>query len=254
MIISTGFYYDNEYSGDKNVFKAFTSGGAVTETFLSSTNNSIFKPRNLIKSVVQSTEREPLVIPMALYFDENLDDDNIRAIKKWLYQKDFKELVFEDQPEKVFYAKVDGAVNLSHNAIASGYIEFDFIANSAYSFSRMIELEGQSESIEEYQTLHVYNEGDLITHPKITITMNANEATDIEFYNATTNEQLIIKNTLADEKVMILNEYGEFETSSNLRYVYDDHIGDFISFAEGVNELQIKGEFTYTIEYQNIYL
>lgn len=254
MINSTGFHYNNEYSGHKNVYKIHTSGGLITDSFLGTVTNQSIKLKNNHKSFIQHSESEPIIIPMALFFDDNLDETNIRAIKKWLNQDDFKELVFEDQPEKVYYAKVDGSVNLSHNAIATGYVEFDFLTNSAYSFSRIIELEGESNSVDEYETLYVYNEGDLTTLPKIKIIMNPNEATDIEIYNDTTGEHLLLQNNLIDETIIILNEYEEFETSSSLRYVYDDHQGTFISFAEGVNELRIKGDFSYTIEYQNIYL
>lgn len=254
MIVSTGFHYSDEYSGNKGVIKIRTSGGLLTESLLGSVTNQAVKTKNSIKSYIQDSELEPLVIPMALYFDENLDDTTIRGVKKWLSQDDFQPLIFENQPDKVYYAKIDGSSNLSHNAISSGYVEFDFLTNSAYCFSHKIELEGASDSDTSYTNIFIHNEGDIVSYPTIKIVMNPTVLTDIEIFNDTTGEHLILKNNLANETILILNEYEEFETSSNLRYCYDDHLGSFIRFDEGLNELRIKGIFTYTIEYQNIYL
>lgn len=252
MRTATGFHYNDEYSGNKGVLKIRTSSGLVTESFLGSITNQVVKTKNSIKSYIQDSESEPLVIPMALYFDENLDEGAIRRVKKWLMQDDFKELVFEDQPDKVYFAKIDGESNLTHNAISSGYVEFDFLTNSAYSFSRIMDIEGDSTT--EFKTVYVHNEGDLITQPKITITIDPTTPTDVEIFNETTGENLTLKNNLINETIIIWNEYEEFETSSSLRYCYDDHIGSFISLVEGANELRLKGNFSYLIEYRNIYL
>ena len=254
MIISTGFHYNGEYSGHKNVTKIRTSSGLITDSFLASVDNKVVKTRNSRKSHIQNVERESLVIPMALYFDNNLDDVTIRAIKKWLNQDDFKELIFEDQPNRVYYAKLNGVSDLSHNNISSGYVEFEFLTNSEYVYSPLVELEGESDSATEFTSLLLNNNGDVPVFPKIKIFMNPNNATDIEIYNDTTGEYLLIQNNLVDEIIVVWNEYEEFETSSIIRHVYDDHNGGFISFAEGLNELRIRGIFSYIIEYQDIYL
>lgn len=254
MIVSTGFYYNDEYSGHKNVIKIRTSGGLTSESFLATVTNNVNKPKNSYKSFIQDTELEPLVIPMALYFDENLDEVSIRDIKRWLTQKDFKPLLFEDMPDRVFYAKLDGASNLTHNSISSGYVEFDFLTNSAYSFSQEMELEGDSTSSTEYETILVHNEGDLKIFPRIEIIMNPTSPTDIEIFNDTTGDHFLLKNNLVNETIIIWNEYEELETSSSLRHGYDDHNGGFISLDEGLNELRIKGKFDYKLIYQNIYL
>lgn len=254
MITSKGFYYDNEYSGNKNVIKAITSNGAVTDTFLGTVSNKVVKNKNNIKSFILDSDNEPIVIPMALYFEKGLDDSSIRHVKKWLAQDDFKELVFEDQPDKVYYAKLDGSSVISHNAISEGFVEFDFLTNSAYSFSRPHLMEGESISSSDFELLQIYNDGDLTTFPKITVVIDPLDAADVEIINDSTGERFLLKNNLVNESIVIWNEYDELETSSNLRHGYDDHLGDFISFAEGVNDLRLKGKFKYTIEYQAIYL
>lgn len=251
---SIGFYYNQEYSGNKGVIKIRLGGGLVSESFMGSVTNDIVKLKNSIKSHIQNSELEPLVFPMALYFDENLDETTIRGIKRWLSQDDFKELVFEDDPNKVYYAKLEGTQTLSHNAISSGYLEFDFITNSPYAFSRKIEAEGEVDSTTTYQSLSLYNEGDLTVAPKIQIVIDPVDAEDVEIFNDTTGGHFLLQSNLVNETIIIWNEYEELETSSSLRYGYDDHNGQFITLIEGVNDLRIKGKFKYLIEYQHIYL
>lgn len=254
MIVSIGFHYDNEYSGNKGVIKVRTTGGLTSDSFLADVTNQTVKLRNSYKSHIESIEREPLVIPMALYFDENLDETNIRGVKRWLNQDDYKPLIFEDDPNRVYYAKLDGSSNLTHNSISSGYVEFNFITNSPYAFSPIVEIEGESVSATTFESISIHNSGDKITYPRIELRMPSTSPTDVEIFNDTTGEHLQIKNNKTNEIIIIWNEYEEFETSSSLRHVYDDHIGSFISLAEDVNDLRIRGKCTYLIEYQNVLL
>lgn len=251
---STGFYYDNEYSGNKGVIKIRRGGGLVSESLMGSVTNDIIKVKNSYKSYIQQSELEPLTFSMALYFDENLDETTIRGVKRWLAKGDFKELIFEDDPNKVYYAKAEGSFTLTHNAVSSGFLEFEFITNSAYAFSRKIEVEDTINSLTNYQAIYLHNEGDITTLPKIKIVIDPVDAKDVDIFNATTGERFLLQNNLINETIIIWNEYEELETSSNLRYRYDDHNGQFISLIEGANELRFKGKFKYILEYQNIYL
>lgn len=254
MNISTGFYYDGEYSGNKGVIKISRGGGLASESFMATPLNDIIKVKNNNKSYIQKTELEPLTLPMALYFDEKLDETTIRNVKRWLAQDDFKELVFEEEPNKLYYAKTEGSYTLSHNSISSGYLEFEFITNSAYAFSRKIEVEDEVNTTTTFQELSLLNEGDFSVAPRIQIVIDPVTATDVEIFNDTTGEHFLLQNNLVNETIIIWSEYEELETSSNLRHRYDDHNGQFITLAEYDNHLRFKGKFKYLIEYQNIYL
>jgi len=252
MIVSTGFAFNDEHSESKYVTKIRIQGGLIQDSFLANRSVDAVRLRNSYKTQLRTIEREPLVIPMALYFDENLTEENIRIVKRWLDTDDYKSLRFDEDPGRIYYAIVDGASTLSHNAISSGYVEFDMLTNSPYSFSDIIEVEGSSTSTQERE-IRLHNDGDLEVSPKIEVVMNSKLAGTINITNETIGQHLVIENNLANETVTILNEYEEIHTTSTLQNKYSNHNGAFISLTPGENVLKFKGMYTFKLSFQSIY-
>lgn len=249
MIYSLDFYYDGLYSEDMGVRLVNIDSGLQSDSFLAPTNVDYVKLRNNYKSIIKEVVKEPLVFPMALFFEENLDRDQIELIKNWLNKDDFKPLIFEQDLNRVYFATIDGESNLTHNSISSGYLEFNFLTNSPYSFSPPVEIEGVSTELES--EIIVYNSSSIDTLPTITIKMNSN--TDIQITNKDTGELLSIKSNFQDEVIEISCEYEEVESDIENRYRYDDHNDVFIRFKEGRNRLAFEGDFDYTIDYRLVY-
>ena len=252
MITSTSFYYDGIYSEDMGVIKVRVGGGLVTDSFLSPVSVNQVKLKNSNKARIQTIDREPLTIPMALFFDENLSEESIRRVKNWLSKEDYRELRFENEPEKVYYAVLSGTSELTHNAVASGYVQLELLTNSSYSFSNVFTIEGISNET-DFSYVSIHNYGDEIAPTDIAVTMINNSTSDIEIYNETTQENLKLVGNLANEEIVFMGEYEEIHTSSNLRHRYNDHNGVFISLQVGENRLRVKGDFKYKIEAQFIY-
>lgn len=252
MINSTGFSYRDIHSDSKFVYKVQLAGGLIQESFLADKNVETVKLRDSNKSSIRSVMREPKVIPMALFFEENLTEENAREVKRWLETDNFHPLRFDSNPSKIYYAQLNGAVNLSHNAISSGYIELEMLTNSPYSFSDYTEISGESKSASAETRIVLNNDGDIPTAPEIEVIMSSSP-TNIEIFNETTGQKTIIGNNLSNETITIYNEYEEIHTSSSLVHKYDAHNGVFIHLIPGDNVIKLKGVYRYKMKFQPIY-
>ncbi|MDW0112152.1 hypothetical protein QT711_03075 [Sporosarcina saromensis] len=247
MITETSFSYDGLHSDNFGVIKVRVEGGLVTDTFLSTSNVNYSLPRNRRKARIESIEREPLVIPMALYFDENLDDTTIRRVKNWLSKDNYKKLIIGN---KVYYAILSDETPITHNAISSGYIKCNMLTNSPYTFSETIEIEGISNSLSPTSLL-LNNDGDMAITVDIEISMTADG--NIEIENITNGETLRLNGNFASEKIMFLGDSEEIHTSIPYMHRYGDHNDTFIQLETGSNELIFKGDFTCKITMEYVY-
>ena len=98
----------------------------------------------------------------------------------------------------------------------------------------------------------IYNFGDLPCKPIIELTVK--DPLDIRIQNLDTGESTTITNNVGGEKITLLNETEEIETSRTAitgdYFKYDSHDDNFITLGEFENQLQFFGSYKVKIIYQ----
>lgn len=98
----------------------------------------------------------------------------------------------------------------------------------------------------------IYNFGDLPCKPIIELTVK--DPVDIRIRNLDTGESTTITNNVGGEKITLLNETEEIETSRTAitgdYFKYDSHDDNFITLREFENQLQFFGSYEVKIIYQ----
>ena len=98
----------------------------------------------------------------------------------------------------------------------------------------------------------IYNFGDLPCKPIIELTVK--DPVDIRIQNLDTGESTTITNNVGGEKITLLNETEEIETSRTAvtgdYFKYDSHDDNFITLGEFENQLQFFGSYKVKIIYQ----
>lgn len=98
----------------------------------------------------------------------------------------------------------------------------------------------------------IYNFGDLPCKPIIELTVK--DPVDIRIQNLDTGESTTITNNVGGEKITLLNETEEIETSRTAitgdYFKYDSHDDNFITLGEFENQLQFFGSYKVKITYQ----
>lgn len=247
------FSFNGIHTSTFGVYKVKVDSGMVEENyFLANKTVNSYKLKYDIHAHKTSINKEPLVIPLVLWFNGDVDEEKEQEIKRWLETDDFCKLQFDDS--KYHYnAMLNGQVKFVHDSNSDGYVELEFITDSPYRFSDEITPSGQSISDTEYKTVKLNNDGDIVTYPTIEI-IAPGASNGIEINNITTQQRFVLSGSYTDLTINIINEYEELHTEGNFTNLYENHNGIFIGLKRGSNELQMKGQFYYKIIYQNIYL
>lgn len=135
MIQSIQFTYDGISSEDMGVFIAWDKGGLFEENFLPQRKIIEKKIANREKPYFQRVEHEPLSFSLSFAIDDWENKDTLRRLARWFFQPYYKPLVFDSNPNRVFYAMFEGDSQIFHNGLNQGYIKLEIRCDSSYGYS-----------------------------------------------------------------------------------------------------------------------
>lgn len=107
-----------------------------------------------------------------------------RQIAKWLYTPIEKPLIFSDEPNITYYAKVSGDINFDE-AINLATLTITFVANDPYGYGKMSNL-----LVLANGDATVYNTGTVSSYPTIQFRSSTNMSGGITFTNDTTEKSM----------------------------------------------------------------
>lgn len=251
------FTFDGVSSEDMGVIIASPNGGLFNETFLPTRNIIETSVANNYKPYHQRVELSPLSFSLSIFIHEWRDRQNLRQIAKWLMKDYYVPLTFETNPDRVFYAMVDGDSSLIHNGCKDGYVELNIRCNSPFTYSHAQAIESTEVRVADVSShiISIFNSGDRTIKPKLWITKrNGNGSVSIE--NEDTEQIMTIDNLLDGEQVYIDVENDTIVSDLEILnvYRYDDHNNVWLELIEGENTLVCTGDFDIEIEYEMIYL
>lgn len=253
MDYALDFEFNGLHSSTFGVSKITMESGMLTEDYyLPNKTINGFTIKSEERTHLTSIDKEPLVIPMTIWLNGNVDFEREQRIKRWLETDNFCKLVLGDNPYH-YNAMLEGSVSLKHNANDDGYIEVTFRTDSPYRWSDDVIVKGKCENLTEPLKRKFLNVGAKTIYPIIKITAPGVTKV-IEIRNKTTGEYFHLKGEYTNLTLEILNKQEELNTEGNFTNLYENHNGQFISFIEGKNDIEMKGSFYYEFVYKNLYL
>lgn len=132
---SNHFMYDGVSSKDMGVQIAWSNGGLYEDIFLPEREIKEIKIPNREKPYFQGVEHKPLSFSLSFFIEDYNDPKKLTRIAEWFFQPTYKPLIFESNPNRVFYAMFEGASSLHHVGLKSGHFELDIRCDSPYSYS-----------------------------------------------------------------------------------------------------------------------
>lgn len=237
----THFNFDGQWSYDKGIIKANTSGGLFDDQIVSSKSIIEEKIEGRKRPYFYGVERDPLSLPLPIYFDDNLSADKIREILRWLDHDDYRPFYMIDQPERIVYAMVINDVNSIHNGIKSGYMELELRTDSPHVLSPFTWSENYSFiNNANGQIIEFENSGDFECKPIVRIVKRG--LGDVTIQNLSNDTGEFKFTGINDmEELHIDCENREIETSLS-GYRYDNFSGNYLSFVRGINRLKVIGD------------
>lgn len=258
---SMKFTYDGVNSDDFGVVMVSENGGLFGDSFLPT--------RKIIEKTIagnnrvyfKSVEEQQFSTDMTIWLKDWKDKKNLRDVARWLSQDWYKPLWFETNPNRVYYALIEGSSDLVHNGLRNGYIKVKVKCNSPYSYSQVLKYDA---IVNGSLTTYIYNDGDKTCYPYIKIKKKGNGDIKIK---ATQEGKLVanmeIKSLLDGEIIDIDCETQDISTGyeSQGRYLIDNHNDEWLEFPIGniydgdaSTKIEMTGNFEIEMEYQYKYL
>lgn len=129
--------YDGYSSKSFKVFQVnFESGLMQTETLLPSRTLNTTRRQNSSISDFYSVTESVLSFDVNLVYDGEFTQDDIVAAMRWLKKDTYKPLIFETEPENVYYA-MPTKIDFTHDTLSKGYFTVTFECNSPYPYTKI---------------------------------------------------------------------------------------------------------------------
>lgn len=153
----------------------------------------------------------------------------VRQIAGWLYQEELRPLVFADEPDKTYYARIDGVTDLNEVVnVGRGTITFLCPEPFAYGATKVQSLASDPS---------VVNSGSFKTFPKITATFTAS-APYFKVMNGT--KSVLVNRSFAVGEVLEIDHQKNRVTVNGSRVMTSlDLSSEFFPLAEGTNLLTV---------------
>lgn len=171
-------------------------------------------------------------IKVSLYADswEDLRTKIETVIAPWLYTEDPAPLIFSDEPNRIYYAKLSGDTDLEE-LIFIGTTKLKFVCGDPYKYATTEKNLLFSTTADTVFT----NAGTAKTYPRIRVVPTATQ-TNIKFTNVTTGKAVLLNNNAAGQ----LNGWKITIVDNSINLVYDD-----TSKARTMDILDLSSDFFY---------
>lgn len=129
--------YNGYSSKSFKVFQVnFESGLMQTETLLPSRSLNTTRRQNSSISDFYSISEGVLTFEVNLVYQDKFTEKDKQVAMKWLKQSTYKPLIFETEPENIYYA-IPTQIDMSHDTLQKGYFTVQFECNAPYPFTKV---------------------------------------------------------------------------------------------------------------------
>lgn len=153
----------------------------------------------------------------------------IRQISSWLNTDDKKQLVFDDEPDKYYMAKVDGTINLDEEIALTGNFDVTFRCEP-YAYSVTSNFVSNSATIN--------NVGTTTCFPIFTVTFSSS-ATEIKISNGTEYVRIVNNFVLGDILVIDCSKGTVKLNGDSIMSSLDWQNSIFFTLKTGLNSLSV---------------
>jgi phage-related protein len=222
------------------------SGGLFEEQLHANRNIIETKVANNDTPLFHGVEESPLEFDMMIAFEDEFTDNDINDVVLWLFQENYKELIFDNKPDKVFMAMVIGDSNLIHNGLKNGYITLRIRCKSSNINSPVITTD--TYHVVGTQQIVINNSGHKDIYPEISIT---NATGEVKIVNETISTDIFkLTDMIVTDDIYINCQKEIVETGVTGYYIYDRVFGNYPRLIKGINTLKITGNCDIQLRYR----
>lgn len=244
-----GFTYDGIPSMHYGIMQVSTGGGLYEDALMASRTIESENVKNRDFSIFKSITRENIKFNMAIYMEHGVDERQLDIVRNWFDVDYYKPFYFDERPDRVVYAMVEGEPTLKHDGY-QGYIDVSFVTNSPYWWSPIQALDFKGAT-----TFSFTNTGTKSLFPVIEITAKGNisSGSPVKVINVRTGQSLEVTQMASGEVLTVdcLNQY--LQSSLPETYRYDVCNENYLEIETGVSSIQLVGNASFKFRYREKY-
>lgn len=251
---SLKFSFNGISSDMFGIINVNVSSGLYQESFLSNRNLLEVTIRNSDKPYFQKIKREPLTFKLSFAF-EKWDSQTIKDVAKWLNTDFYAPLIFESEPDLIYYAILINDSILNHTGNYQGFITLEMRCNTYHAFGKV-----QTSQIYDLSAnpiggtpISFYNGGELPTFPSIYVNIVSGSTFSI-VNTSNKNQTLSFTGLAVNENLTIDCDNHIITTDIANTYRYGNMSGDYIEEILGQNTLQVYGNVKIYFQHEYRFL
>lgn len=241
------FTYNGISSVDMGVIKATLNSGLSEDVLISGKQILEEKIEGRDKPYFYGVEYDTLSFSVIIFFEDNMTEEHMRSVLRWLNQDSYKPFFSNDEPHRVMYVMPVNDIVSSKATLQQGYLEIEFRADDVNTFSPI-------EKTQEYsftsntggQNITVNNKGDFNCYPIVHIEKIGNG--NVTIRNNTNNIGDFSFTGLQDKEKLEIDCEGKIIDTTYNRPRYDDFNNNFLELKPGNNTLRVTGDLKLQLE------
>jgi phage-related protein len=248
---STGFTYDGIHSSYFGILNVHTNSGLFEEAFLPTRSIIEEKTFGRHEPYFFGFEYSPAELSLEFYFQDGWDEYKLNEVALWLYQMNYKPLVFDEDDSRIFYCMYEGDPKILHAGLKQGYISIKMRCNSPFSYTPVDIREETFTNNTLGTEIELFNVGHTECYPTITIEKTGTGDISITNLGIIPNKEFKFTGLLNGEIVTVDCENEDIVTSLVNTYRYSNFSNNYIKLPTGINTLKIIGDAKITFAFQS---
>jgi predicted phage tail component-like protein len=179
----------------------------------------------------KKTKARPLPIPVLIKAKDIAELQKIKEdLAEWLITDGPEELILDDEPDRVYYAEVDGEFN-PDEIVKYGQGIINFICPDPYKY-------GSQKTFSFSNNITVQNNGSAKTYPVVTVTFSS-AATEYKISHSNGKFVRVLWNFVVGDRLEIDFQKQKIKINGNLAMPSLDFSSDFFALEPGSNEITV---------------
>ncbi|MEK4907325.1 distal tail protein Dit [Niallia sp. FSL M8-0099] len=244
------FTFDGRKSTDFNLINVSINPGLYEENLSSSRSIIEQNKAGVHEPYFLRVQRDPITIPLTFCFKEQWNTQLIDEILDWLDVDNYKQLAFNGDFDRLFYAMPIENISLVHNGLKQGYMTLNMRCKSPFAESHVVQ-NSFDFTKNDINSFTIDNKGWLDIKPVLQIIKVGDG--DIKIINSTKAYSDFILTDLKNNEHLVIDCKKHYINSSLGTERYDNFNHNYLSLPYGMNRLRIEGKCVLVIRYSYKY-
>ena len=252
-MLNRGFSFDGIDSDTYGISIVRLDGGLTPVPYVSSKDIIEEYPTKAMMPYFFGVKSQPLTFSLTFTcIDQDMDAAKLSAIGNWLFQRNYKPFISDDNTSKIYYCMAVNQSEFYTADLTTGYFTVEFRCRDAYGWS-LPSIQDFNLSTAATPTLislsNTSNVGYDYYYPILEITMRSTD-TAITLTNITDGNRVFQFTNLSVGESLYVDNQKKILTSDTENYRFSNFNKNWLRLLYGDNDIEVNGKCSLRVKMQ----